>query len=91
MIVLKLLHFHFFIADFSLLSCEFDSFKFKLLYCVIFILIKIKPLYDIYDIWRRSAVVITTAQIHSAKPKLKFCAGLNPASGMSESCDDDDL
>ena len=36
----------FFIADFNLLSCEFDSFTFKLLYCVIFILIKIKPLYD---------------------------------------------
>ena len=32
----------FFIADFNLLSCEFDSFTFKLLYCVIFILIKIK-------------------------------------------------
>ena len=32
----------FFIADLNLLSCEFDSFTFKLLYCVIFILIKIK-------------------------------------------------
>ena len=42
MIVLKLL-----IADFNLLSCEFDSFTFKLLHCVIFISIKIKPLYDI--------------------------------------------
>ena len=37
----------FFIADFNLLTCEFDSFTFKLFYCVIFILIKIKPLYDI--------------------------------------------
>ena len=42
MIVLKLL-----IADFNLLSCEFDSFTFKLLYCVIFILIKIKLLNEI--------------------------------------------
>ena len=25
----------FFIADFDLLNCEFDSFTFKLLYCVI--------------------------------------------------------
>ena len=25
-----------FIVDFNLLSCEFDSFTFKLLYCVIF-------------------------------------------------------
>ena len=36
----------FFIADFNLLSCEFDSFTFKLLYCVILYivnqLIKIK-------------------------------------------------
>ena len=37
----------FFIADFSLLSYEFDIFIFKLFYCVIFILIKIKHLYDI--------------------------------------------
>ena len=36
----------FFIADFSLLSCDFDSFTYKLLYYPIFILIKIKPLYD---------------------------------------------
>ena len=42
MITLKVLHFHFFIAVLNLLSCEFDSFTFKLLYCVIFILIKIK-------------------------------------------------
>ena len=38
----------FFIADFSLLSCEFDSFKFNLLYCVTFMLTKIKRLYDIH-------------------------------------------
>ena len=37
----------FFTADFSLLNCEFDSFTYKLLYCVIFILIKIKLFYDI--------------------------------------------
>ena len=34
----------FFIADFSLLS--FNSFTYKLLYCVVFILIKIKLLHD---------------------------------------------
>ena len=32
-------------------------------------------------------VNITTAQFHSTKPKLKFCAGLNPASDVSEVCD----
>ena len=43
MIVLKLFHFHFFFfADLNLLSCGFDSFTFKLLYCVIFILIRTK-------------------------------------------------
>ena len=47
MIILKILQFHFFIADLSLLSCEFDSFTFTLLYCVISILIKIKHFYDI--------------------------------------------
>ena len=36
-------------------------------------------------------VVITTAQLHSSKPKLRFCAGLNPAYGMSEIRDGEDL
>ena len=39
---LKTTSFSFFIADLNLLSCEFDSFTFKLLYCAIFILIKTK-------------------------------------------------
>ena len=29
--------------------------------------------------WRRGVVVITTAQIYSSKPELKFCADSNPA------------
>ena len=37
------------------------------------------------------AVVITTAQLHSAKPKLRFCAGLIPYRGVSEIRDGDDL
>ena len=36
-------------------------------------------------------VVITTAQLHSTKPELKFCAGSNPARGASEIRDDEDL
>ena len=32
--------------------------------------------------WRRGVVVITTAQLHSTKPELRFCAGSNPARGM---------
>ena len=36
-------------------------------------------------------VVITTAQFHSAKPELRFCAGLNPSRGVSEICDGEDL
>ena len=34
--------------------------------------------------WHHGVVVITTAQLHSTKPKLRFCAGSNPARGMSE-------
>ena len=45
MIIFKLPHFHFFIGDLNLLSCKFDSFTFKLLYCVIFPLIKINILF----------------------------------------------
>ena len=32
---------------------------------------------------------ITTAHLHSTKPKLRFCAGSNPTSGVSEVCDDE--
>ena len=36
-------------------------------------------------------VVITTAQLHSSKLELSFCAGSNPACGMSEIRDGEDL
>ena len=36
-------------------------------------------------------MVITTAQLYSTKPKLRFCAGSNPAHGVSEIRDDQDL
>ena len=36
-------------------------------------------------------VVISTTQLHSSKPKIRFCAGYNPARGMSEICDGEDL
>ena len=36
-------------------------------------------------------VVIITAQLHSTKPELRFCAGSNPARGVSEIRDGEDL
>ena len=36
-------------------------------------------------------MVITTAQFHSTEPKLRFCAGSNPACGVSEIRDGEDL
>ena len=36
-------------------------------------------------------VVITTAQLHSTKPELRFCAGSNPACGASEIRNGEDL
>ena len=36
-------------------------------------------------------VVIATAQLHSTKPELRFCAGSNPARGVSEIRDGEDL
>ena len=35
--------------------------------------------------------IITTAQIHSTKSELRFCAGSNPARGVSEISDGEDL
>ena len=42
-------------------------------------------------LWRRRVVVTTTAQLHSTKPELRFCAGSNPACGVLEICDGEDL
>ena len=36
-------------------------------------------------------MVITTAQLHSTKSELRFCAGANPAHGLSEIRDGEDL
>ena len=36
------------------------------------------------DLWRHGVVVITTAQLHLTEPELRFCAGSNPARGVSE-------
>ena len=41
--------------------------------------------------WRRGVVVIITAQFHSTKTELRFCAGSNPACSVSEIGDGDDL
>ena len=41
--------------------------------------------------WCLGVVVITTAQLHSTKPELRFCAGSNPARGVSEIRDGEDL
>ena len=35
-------------------------------------------------------MVITTAQLHSTKPELSFCAGSNPARSVSEIRDGED-
>ena len=40
-----------------------------------------------YKMWRSGVALITTAQLHSKKSLLKFCAGSNPARGVSEVCD----
>ena len=41
--------------------------------------------------WRRGVVVITTAQLHSTKPELRFCTASNPARGVLEVCNGEDL
>ena len=42
-------------------------------------------------LWRLGVVVITTTQLHSTKPELRFCAGSNPARGVSEIRGGEDL
>ena len=41
-------------------------------------------IYDDGDLlWRHGVVVITAAQLHTTKLELRFCAGSNPARGVS--------
>ena len=42
-------------------------------------------------LWHRGVVVITTVQFYSTKPEFRFCRGSNPACGMSEIRDGEDL
>ena len=42
-------------------------------------------------LWHGTVVVITTAQLHSTKPQLRLCSGSNPARGMWEIRDGEDL
>ena len=41
--------------------------------------------------WCRGVVVITTAQLHSTRAELRLWAGSNPARGVSEIRDGEDL
>ena len=43
------------------------------------------------SLWRRGVVIITPAQLHSTNHELRFCAGLNPARGVLEIHDGEDL
>ena len=45
----------------------------------------------INDMWRHVVVVTTTAQLHSTKHELRFSLDSNPARGVSEIRDGEDL
>ena len=42
-------------------------------------------------LWTRGVVITTTAQYYSTKSELRFCTGSNPARGVSEIHDGEDL
>ena len=43
------------------------------------------------NLWRRGVVVVTTAQLHSTKPEPRLSADSNPARGVLEICNGEDL
>ena len=53
--------------------------------------VKKQPLRNVCTTRRRGVVVITTAELHSTKPELRFCAGSNPVRGVSEIRNGEDL
>ena len=50
--------------------------RLKVVFCIL--------AHNLRNQWRSGVVIITAAQLHSTKPELRFCAGSNPACGMSE-------
>ena len=50
-----------------------------------------KQIIDEVLLWCHGVMVINTAQLHSIKPELRFCAGSNSALGVSEIRDGEDL
>ena len=50
------------------------------------------PEYGIpYSLWCRGVVIITTAQLYSTKPELRFCTGSFLGRGMSDIHNGEDL
>ena len=41
----------------------------------------LKRCFKLLSNWHHGVVVITTSQLHSIKPELRFCAGSNPSVG----------
>ena len=85
---------------FNFNSFTADEYKNGLIYTLLFRIFSIVSDFSKFHLevnylknapWRRGVVVITTAQLHSTKPELRFCAGSNPARGMSEIGDGEDL
>ena len=52
---------------------------------------KLKYREDFLNMWRCGVVAITTAHLHLTKPELRFCAGSNPARGLLEIRDGEDI
>ena len=56
-----------------------------------YVIHSIRYLYSLVIICLGCVVVITTVQLHSTKPKTRFCTGSNPACSVSEICNGKDL
>ena len=47
--------------------------------------------YEVLEKWCHGVVVITTVQLHSTMPELRFYTGWHPACGMSEVCNSETI
>ena len=68
------------------MSCKFFSFLCEFISGHFFIALEV-----FYTMGCHSVVVITTAQLPSSKPEFRFCAGSNPAHGVSEIHNGEDI
>ena len=68
-----------------------EVYAFTKTYSLFYFSLSTKEIYGRYKDIRRGIVIVTTSQLNSTKPELKFCTGSNSDCGLWEIQDGENL